>query len=110
TAALVPMTGWDDAGYRLGYGGGTFDRTLADLAKKPVAIGVGYEQARLTTIDPQSWDVPMDWIVPGRGVYRRGPEGLVFLGAPSAATPGALASPTCYAAEIDPGYFEGRPE
>jgi 5-formyltetrahydrofolate cyclo-ligase len=42
TAALVPMNGWDEAGYRLGYGGGFFDRTLASLATKPVVIGVSY--------------------------------------------------------------------
>jgi len=106
TAVLVPMTGWDGAGYRLGYGGGMFDRTLASLAKKPVAIGVAYEQARIETIEPQSWDVPMDWVVTERGVYRRDPERLVFLGAPAGATLSPLASPICYAAEIDPGYFE----
>jgi hypothetical protein len=34
TAALLPMNGWDEAGYRLGYGGGFFDRTLASLTKR----------------------------------------------------------------------------
>ena len=84
TAVLVPMNGWDEAGYRLGYGGGFFDRTLASLAKKPVVIGVSYELARLKTIRPQSWDIPMDWVVTERGIYRRDPEGLVFLGEPVA--------------------------
>src|SRR5436190_19382177 len=37
---LLPMNGWDQQGYRLGYGGGFFDRTLASLKKKPVVIGV----------------------------------------------------------------------
>ena len=80
TATLLPMNGWDEAGYRLGYGGGFFDRTLASLANKPVVIGVSYELARLNTIHPQSWDIPMDWVVTERGAYRRDPEGLVFLG------------------------------
>jgi 5-formyltetrahydrofolate cyclo-ligase len=80
TAALLPMNGWDEAGYRLGYGGGFFDRTLASLATKPVVIGVSYELARMQTIRPQSWDIPMDWVVTERGTYRRDPEGLVFLG------------------------------
>jgi 5,10-methenyltetrahydrofolate synthetase len=79
TAALVPMNGWDDAGYRLGYGSGFFDRTLASLVDKPVVIGVSYELVRIRTIRPQSWDVPMDWVVTERGLYRRDPEGLVFL-------------------------------
>jgi 5-formyltetrahydrofolate cyclo-ligase len=101
TALLVPMLGWDEAGYRLGYGGGFFDRTLASLATKPAVIGVSYELAKMKTIRPQSWDVPMDWVVTERGVYRRDPEGLVFLGEPVAGEPGALASPVCYAADIE---------
>ncbi len=111
TAALVPMIGWDEAGYRLGYGGGFFDRTLASLARKPVVIGVSYELTKIKTIRPQSWDIPMDWVVTERGTYRRDPDGLVFLGEPVAGEPGALASPVCYAAEVDPGHFgEGKEE
>jgi 5-formyltetrahydrofolate cyclo-ligase len=109
TAVLVPMIGWDEAGYRLGYGGGFFDRTLASLATKPVAIGVSYELARMKTIRPQSWDVPMDWVVTERGIYRRDPEGLVFLGEPVAGELGPLASPVCYAAEIEPGMRRNTP-
>jgi 5-formyltetrahydrofolate cyclo-ligase len=102
TAALVPMNGWDEAGFRLGYGGGFFDRTLASLARKPAVIGVSYELARMKTIRPQDWDIPMDWVVTERGVYRRDPEGLVFLGAPADGEPSALASPVCYAGEVNP--------
>jgi 5-formyltetrahydrofolate cyclo-ligase len=105
TAVLVPMNGWDEAGYRLGYGGGFFDRTLASLTKKPVVIGVSYELARMKTIRPQSWDIPMDWVVTERGTYRRDPQGLVFLGEPVAGEPSPLASPVCYAPEIDPERF-----
>lgn len=76
---LLPMNGWDDKGYRLGYGDGYFDRTLAGLASKPVVIGVSYERARIQTIHPQPWDVPVDWVVTERGVYRRNPQGLAFL-------------------------------
>ncbi len=96
-AVLLPMNGWDARGYRLGYGGGFFDRTLAALQKKPLVIGVAYEQARLETIHPQPWDVPMDYVVTERGVYRREPEGLAFLGAPEPQS--TLASPVCYADE-----------
>jgi 5-formyltetrahydrofolate cyclo-ligase len=78
---LLPMNGWDESGYRLGYGAGYFDRTLAALQRKPLVIGVSYEIARVPTIHPQSWDIPMDWVVTERGVYRREPDGLVFVGA-----------------------------
>ncbi|HZQ73110.1 MAG TPA: 5-formyltetrahydrofolate cyclo-ligase [Burkholderiales bacterium] len=104
-AVLLPMNGWDAKGYRLGYGGGFFDRTLASLAKRPVTVGVAYELARMATIHPQAWDLPMDYVVTERGIYRRDPEGLAFLGAPEPSGPGALASPVCYA---DEDYFKGK--
>jgi 5-formyltetrahydrofolate cyclo-ligase len=104
-AVLVPMNGWDAGGYRLGYGGGFFDRTLASLPKRPVVIGTSYEFGRLDTIYPQPWDIPMDYVVTERGVYRRDAEGLVFLEAPEPAGSGKLASPVCYA---DEDYFKGR--
>ena len=98
---LLPMNGWDPQGYRLGYGAGFFDRTLASLAKRPVVIGISYEQARLPTIHPQPWDIPVDYLVTERGVYRRDPEGLVFLGEPQAGDdPSQLSSPVCYAGEV----------
>lgn len=68
---LLPMNGWDNAGFRLGYGGGYFDRTLAALTTKPAIIGISYEMARIETIHPQNWDMPVDWVVTERGVYRR---------------------------------------
>src|SRR3954469_23056002 len=100
-AVLLPMNGWDPQGYRLGYGAGFFDRPLASLAKRPVVIGISYEQARLDTIHPQSWDVPVDYVVTERGVYRRDPEGLAYLGEPQAGDdPSTLSSPVCYAGEV----------
>lgn len=98
-AVLLPMNGWDQGGYRLGYGAGFFDRTLAALAERPVVIGVSYEFARLETIFPQPWDIPVDYVATERGIYRRDTEGLVYLGAPEPAGADALASPVCYADE-----------
>ena len=83
-AVLLPMNGWDAAGYRLGYGAGFFDRTLSNLSRKPVVIGVSYEMAKMPTIHPQSWDIPVDWVVTERGVYRRDGDKLAFLGEPAA--------------------------
>jgi len=104
-AVLLPVNGWDDAGYRLGYGGGYFDRTLATMDPRPRVIGVGYEAARIETLYPQPWDEPLDYLVTERGVYRRDAGRLEFLGAPPAGEASRLASPVCYAAEIAPGYF-----
>jgi 5-formyltetrahydrofolate cyclo-ligase len=63
TILFVPLLGFDAAGYRLGYGGGFYDRTLTSLPLLPVTIGVGYENGRLASICPQQHDVPMDAIV-----------------------------------------------
>ncbi|MEZ5592020.1 MAG: 5-formyltetrahydrofolate cyclo-ligase [Gammaproteobacteria bacterium] len=68
---LVPLVGFDDKAYRLGYGGGYFDRTIAAMRQRPLAIGIGYELARLNTIYPQPHDIPMDAIVTEQGLFRR---------------------------------------
>ena len=60
---VSPIVGIDPDNYRLGYGGGFFDRTLASLPKKPLVIGVGYGMQRIPTIHPQPHDIPMDRIV-----------------------------------------------
>lgn len=65
---LSPVVGWDGAAYRLGYGGGYFDRTLAAITPRPWAIGIGLDAARLSTIFPQPHDIPMEAIVTETGV------------------------------------------
>ncbi|MCB2128153.1 MAG: 5-formyltetrahydrofolate cyclo-ligase [Rhodobacteraceae bacterium] len=66
--ALAPLVGWTAEGYRLGYGGGYFDRTLAALKPRPLVIGIGFESARLQTIFPQPHDIPLDLILTERGI------------------------------------------
>ena len=68
---LAPLVGFDAACYRLGYGGGYFDRTLAALVPRPLAIGIGFAFQELATIHPQSFDVPMDLFVTETGTRRR---------------------------------------
>ena len=78
TVLLVPLLGFDGAGYRLGHGGGYYDRTLATVTQKPLTIGIGYELGRLQTIYPQPHDIPMDAIVTESGVVRyRRRDGLL---------------------------------
>ena len=69
-ALLIPANGFDSAGYRIGYGGGFFDRTLAALEPATLSIGVAFELARLDTIHPQAHDVPLNTIVTEVGVFR----------------------------------------
>jgi 5,10-methenyltetrahydrofolate synthetase len=75
-ALLLPVNAFDAAGYRLGYGGGYFDRTLAALNSaqqpvrpRPLAIGVGFELARVGSICPEPHDLPLDAMVTERGVF-----------------------------------------
>lgn len=70
---LLPLNGFDATGYRLGYGGGFFDRTLAALSPRPLAVGVGFEINRLASIRPESHDQRLDWIVTEAGAVRSVP-------------------------------------
>jgi len=60
---LVPLNAFDAGGFRVGYGGGYFDRTLAALEPEPVTVGVGFELGREESIRPQDHDRPLGWIV-----------------------------------------------
>ncbi|MBX9811238.1 MAG: 5-formyltetrahydrofolate cyclo-ligase [Burkholderiales bacterium] len=127
--AIVPMNGFDEGGYRLGYGGGYFDRTLAAFDRRILAVGVSFEMLRLPTIYPQVHDVPMDFVVTEAAVHASEGGKLIPLaaeqsrsraarilqsrrlprsGALSAETPG-LSSPPCYAGEF-PGYWGEDPK
>ena len=125
-AAIVPMNGFDAQGYRLGYGGGYFDRTLASITPAPLAIGVAFETSRLPTIYPQPHDIPMDFVVTEAGIHARIASALqpvtsreccvrvqelcLQRGLPRrpADTSTAYSSPPCYAGEF-PGYFGEEP-
>jgi hypothetical protein len=120
--AFVPMNGFDEQGYRLGYGGGYFDRTLEVLSPRPVAVGIAFEFARLPTIHAQPHDIAMDFVVTEAGVHgvrdarlekmtadecgARFRALLSQRGLPrrTAAPSQGYSSPACYAAEF-PGYF-----
>jgi len=60
---IVPLVGFDRAGYRLGYGGGYYDRTLAVANPRPRTIAIGFSETELETTYPQWYDVPMSRIV-----------------------------------------------
>lgn len=68
---IAPVVGFDPLCFRLGYGGGYFDRTLAALPTRPRVFGVGYAQAAIATIHPQPHDVAMDFVVTEQGMVGR---------------------------------------
>jgi 5-formyltetrahydrofolate cyclo-ligase len=69
---LVPMLAFDRAGFRLGYGGGFYDRTLSALrATKPViAVGVGFAGQEMANVPREAHDEPLDWILTEDGASR----------------------------------------
>ncbi|MGF6769833.1 5-formyltetrahydrofolate cyclo-ligase [Paraburkholderia sp. GAS199] len=70
---FVPCVGFDAAGYRLGYGGGYYDRTLAAWpgAQRPVTVGIAYEACRLEALQREAHDIPLDLIVTEAGLHAR---------------------------------------
>ena len=67
-AVFMPPVGFDAGGYRLGYGGGYFDRTLVALSPQPLKIGLARGVSRIPTIHPQPHDIPMDFVLTEAGV------------------------------------------
>ena len=126
-ALLIPMVGFDARGYRLGHGGGYFDRTLAALAPPPLKIGIAFELSRMATIRPQAHDIPMDFVVTEAGIHAVTSAGLELVtnsrrldamvrsrlerpsatavgpeqGGTDGGTPRPSASPVCYAHEFE---------
>jgi len=120
---LIPLVAFDARGYRLGYGGGYFDRTLAAIEPRPIAIGLAAARFRLATVHPQPHDLPMDFVVTEDGTDAAGEAGLAPIDDAAAAahmqtclasrrlprercrsTPAGYSSPVCYASEF-PGWF-----
>lgn len=66
---IVPLVGFDRAGYRLGYGGGYYDRTLAASHPRPRTLAIGFAEAELETIYPQPHDIPMSRIITDRFAF-----------------------------------------
>lgn len=69
---IVPMLAFDKAGFRLGYGGGFYDRTLASLraAKPVVAVGAAFAGQEVDAVPREPHDEPLDWILTEQGPLR----------------------------------------
>ena len=68
TLLFVPCVGYGPGGYRLGYGGGFYDRTLAALEPRPLTVGLGFSDGWLPDMEPEPHDIPLDVILNDNGV------------------------------------------
>ncbi|MCC8393142.1 5-formyltetrahydrofolate cyclo-ligase [Paraburkholderia sp. MMS20-SJTR3] len=73
---FVPCVGFDADCYRLGYGGGYYDRTLASwpAASKPITVGIAYDACRIDALQREAHDIPLDLIVTETGFHPGLPE------------------------------------
>ncbi|MDQ6880865.1 MAG: 5-formyltetrahydrofolate cyclo-ligase [Pseudomonadota bacterium] len=67
TLLFVPCVGYGAGGFRLGYGGGFYDRTLATLQPRPFTVGLGFTNAFVEDLEPEPHDVPLDAILNDNG-------------------------------------------
>ena len=69
---IVPLLAFDRAGWRLGYGGGFYDRTLADLrAHKTIdAIGLAFDEQEVDAVPHLDYDQRLDWVLRPSGAIR----------------------------------------
>lgn len=68
---LVPLLAFDSAGYRLGYGGGYYDRTLAALeSAAPLTIGLAFALQEVSQVPRDAYDRRLDWIVTETAVHQ----------------------------------------
>ncbi|MCP1334884.1 5-formyltetrahydrofolate cyclo-ligase [Futiania mangrovi] len=73
----VPLLAWDGQGYRLGYGGGFYDRTLAALraaAPGVRAIGLAFAGQRVAGVPREATDIALDALAHEAGIVRFGEE------------------------------------
>ena len=68
TLLFVACVGYAPGGYRLGYGGGFYDRMLATLSPRPLTVGLGFSNGFLSDFEPESHDLPLDAILNDPGV------------------------------------------
>ncbi len=78
-AIIIPMVGFDQHGYRLGYGSGYFDRTLATYHPQPLTIGIAFEMQRLENVYAQPHDIALHYIVTETGIFRTENHGLKLI-------------------------------
>jgi 5-formyltetrahydrofolate cyclo-ligase len=68
-ALLIPCVGFDRQRYRLGYGGGYYDRTLARTVPWPLCVGIAFECTRIDSVEPRAHDMQLDVVISDAAIY-----------------------------------------
>ena len=78
TLIVIPCLGFDARGYRLGYGGGFYDRTIAALQADPSlpvrTVGVAWDEALVDDFEPLPTDLPLDAVITPSAVFASQPN------------------------------------
>ncbi len=66
---LVPLLAFDCHGYRLGYGGGFYDRSIAEIraAKPVITIGLAYDELEVDAVPHDDYDQRLEWVLTPSG-------------------------------------------
>jgi len=67
---VVPAVAFSKSGYRVGYGGGYYDRFLERLANKTITIGINYEEMLFDTVPKEDHDLAVDMVVTDKRLLR----------------------------------------
>ncbi len=68
---LVPLLAFDQDGYRLGYGGGYYDRTLAALAQdQPISIGLAFASQEINHVPHEAHDRRLEWVITEQAMHQ----------------------------------------
>ncbi len=69
---LVPLLAFDAHGWRLGYGGGFYDRSIASLSrfKRITTVGIGYDAQEVDAVPHLDYDQRLDWVLTPSGPRR----------------------------------------
>lgn len=70
---VLPALAADEHGNRLGYGGGSYDRTLAAFPVRPRTVAVVYDFQVLVEVPHVATDLPVDVVLTDRRTFRRAP-------------------------------------
>ncbi len=60
---VVPAVAYNERGYRLGYGGGYYDRFLKEVRKETITVGLAYDEQIIGPLPTDDWDMPVDIVI-----------------------------------------------